>query len=234
MHHSSPRPRNPLRVLRLTATFAAGLLVWCGTMAHAAEPGAGGEASKVVGKEELERALAAPKGGSGVRTRGLRVAPRIAPAAAAGDGAASPAGAGGSSASPTAPVPAAATPAADGDGPGSSSIALDIPFELNSSALRPAAAAQLRQLAAALQSESLAPFRFLIAGHTDASGDAGYNRRLSGRRADTVRRRLIDAGVDPKRLDARGFGEDELLDPAEPNAAANRRVEIRNLGAAQP
>ena len=95
-------------------------------------------------------------------------------------------------------------------------------------------AAQLRQLAAALQSESLTPYRFLIAGHTDASGDADYNRRLSGRRAETVRRSLIDAGIDPKRLDARGFGEDELLDPANPRSGANRRVEIRNLGAAQP
>ncbi len=167
------------------------------------EPAASEAPPAVVPQRDLERALSAP------RTRGLRIAPRTdaaaaAPAAAAGE--------------PVSTAPAAA------------SVALDVPFEIDSSALRPAAAAQLQQLAGALKSSELEPFRFLIAGHTDASGDATYNRRLSGRRADAVRRRLIEAGVAADRLDARGYGEDELLDPTNPRAAANRRVEIRNLG----
>ena len=162
-------------------------------------------APEVVQKRDIERALGAP------RTRGLRIAPRS-----------------------EVEVPDPASVPAAVALPAVSSVALDIPFEKNSSALRPSAAAQLEQLAGALRSEALDPFRFLIAGHTDASGDAVYNRRLSARRADVVRRRLIDAGVPAERLDARGFGEDELLDPAHPGAPANRRVEIRNLGAPQP
>jgi outer membrane protein OmpA-like peptidoglycan-associated protein len=166
--------------------------------------------AEVMQQRDIERALSAP------RTRGLRIAPRTETIA------------------PDEPVQQGPSAAATGSASAAAaaSIALDVPFEINSSALRPSAAAQLAQLAGALRSDELAPYRFLIAGHTDASGDATYNRRLSGRRADTVRRRLIDAGIDARRLDARGFGEDEPLDPAHPYAAANRRVEVRNLGVA--
>jgi outer membrane protein OmpA-like peptidoglycan-associated protein len=47
-----------------------------------------------------------------------------------------------------------------------------------------------------------------------------------------VRKALIARGIDAARLDARGFGEDQLSRPDRPNDRANRRVEIRNLGAA--
>jgi outer membrane protein OmpA-like peptidoglycan-associated protein len=109
-------------------------------------------------------------------------------------------------------------------------IDLNIPFQLNSSELQPAASAQLEQLEAALKSESLAGDRFMVAGHTDAQGSAEYNRQLSLRRAETVKRFLVARGISPGRLESTGFGKDRLLHPDEPNAAANRRVEIRNLG----
>ena len=76
----------------------------------------------------------------------------------------------------------------------------------------------------------LAIYRFQIAGHTDASGSAEYNRRLSRDRAETVRRFLVTRGIDPDRLEVVGNGEDELLLPDWPLHAGNRRVEIRNLG----
>lgn len=111
-------------------------------------------------------------------------------------------------------------------------IDLNIPFELNSAQLQPQAVAQLEQLDAALKSAALAGSRFEIAGHTDSSGDADYNRRLSVRRAETVRQYLIGRGVSAQRLVATGFGKDRPLVPEDPASAANRRVEIRNLGAA--
>ncbi|MFO1426531.1 MAG: OmpA family protein [Steroidobacteraceae bacterium] len=213
------RGRHPRRGAGAFESLAAAVLLAAAASAHAQGGApAAGSPPEVMHQRDIESALkpAAPQG----RTRGLRIAPRTEPAAAPAQGAAaSPAG-------------DAAHEAESAAAP--SRVALDIPFEINSSALRPAAAAQLEQLAAALRSDSLAPYRFMIAGHTDASGDANYNRRLSGRRADTVRRRLIDAGVPAARLEARGFGEDELLDPEHPTAAANRRVEIRNLGTAAP
>ena len=111
-------------------------------------------------------------------------------------------------------------------------IDLNIPFELNSAQLQPQAVAQLEQLDAALKSAALGGSRFEIAGHTDASGDADYNRRLSVRRAETVRQYLISRGVNAQRLVATGFGKDRPLMPEDPTNAVNRRVEIRNLGAA--
>ena len=73
--------------------------------------------------------------------------------------------------------------------------------------------------------------RFRIVGHTDASGGDTVNQPLSERRAEAVRAYLIERhGVAPERLEATGMGAREPLDPADPRAAGNRRVEIVNLG----
>lgn len=109
-------------------------------------------------------------------------------------------------------------------------IDLNIPFQLNSSELQPQALAQLGQLEAALKSPTLGKYRFLVAGHTDAIGNAGYNRQLSLRRAESVKRYLVAHGINPARLESAGYGKDRPLTPAEPDNPANRRVEIRNLG----
>ena len=109
-------------------------------------------------------------------------------------------------------------------------VDLDIPFEINSSELRPDASAQLEQLELALQKESLANSRIQLAGHTDASGSAAYNRQLARDRAESVKRFLVQRGVDAERLEVVGSGADELLFPEDPLHAGNRRVEIRNLG----
>jgi outer membrane protein OmpA-like peptidoglycan-associated protein len=70
-----------------------------------------------------------------------------------------------------------------------------------------------------------------VQGHTDDRGDAKYNLDLSQRRADAVRQYLIDAGIDPDRLIAKGYGETK---PIAPNVTAkgrarNRRVEFHIL-----
>jgi len=67
-----------------------------------------------------------------------------------------------------------------------------------------------------------------IQGHTDSRGKASYNLRLSERRAAAVRTHLIEQGVEGARLVARGYGEEEPIDPSE-NVQAyskNRRVEF--------
>ncbi|MFN3202453.1 MAG: OmpA family protein [Bradymonadia bacterium] len=73
----------------------------------------------------------------------------------------------------------------------------------------------------------------LIEGHTDATGPADYNQRLSEARASAVREALIRHGVAPERLVAYGFGETR---PAQSNQRAsgrqrNRRVVIRLIEA---
>ena len=110
-------------------------------------------------------------------------------------------------------------------------VDLYIPFEFNSARLMPEAEKQLSELGDALGGDSLAVYGFEIAGHTDASGTADYNLSLSERRAEAVMHYLLDRGVSAERLKAIGYGEERLLHEDRPMDAANRRVEIRNLGA---
>lgn len=99
-------------------------------------------------------------------------------------------------------------------------------FKFDSAVLTDEANAVLRTLAEALQSERLAGRRFLIAGHTDAAGDAVYNSVLSERRAESVRLYLTQLGIDSSRLDVLGRGEDAPLEGVDPGDASNRRVEV--------
>jgi outer membrane protein OmpA-like peptidoglycan-associated protein len=50
-----------------------------------------------------------------------------------------------------------------------------------------------------------------LSSHTDAQGSDKYNERLSQRRAQSAVDWLIDRGVDPARLVARGYGESRIL-----------------------
>jgi outer membrane protein OmpA-like peptidoglycan-associated protein len=70
-----------------------------------------------------------------------------------------------------------------------------------------------------------------IGGHTDSQGSAGYNRRLSQSRSDSVREYLIKANVAAGRLTARGYGEDTPIadNGTEEGRSENRRVEFRIL-----
>jgi outer membrane protein OmpA-like peptidoglycan-associated protein len=75
-------------------------------------------------------------------------------------------------------------------------------------------------------SPELSPYRYLIAGHTDATGGDAYNLDLSRRRALAVRDYLVSAfPIDPHRLVIVGFGFRQLKRPDAPHAAVNRRVE---------
>jgi outer membrane protein OmpA-like peptidoglycan-associated protein len=69
-----------------------------------------------------------------------------------------------------------------------------------------------------------------IQGHTDTDGSDEVNLALSQDRADAVLDFLIEAGVDPARLTATGYGETKLKVSPEQSAAdkaANRRIEFR-------
>lgn len=59
---------------------------------------------------------------------------------------------------------------------------------------------------------------------------AQYNKHLSLRRAEAVKRYLVSKGVDATRLDTVGYGSEQLLTPDRPEDPSNRRVEIRDLG----
>jgi outer membrane protein OmpA-like peptidoglycan-associated protein len=69
-----------------------------------------------------------------------------------------------------------------------------------------------------------------VEGHTDPTGPAAYNMKLSQRRAESVVRYLVDVGgVSKERFIAEGFGETQLLVPGaktKMELAQNRRVEF--------
>ena len=112
-----------------------------------------------------------------------------------------------------------------------SSVILNITFDYNSSELSARSITQLNELGKALNSQTLEHFSFEIAGHTDAAGDADYNRQLSMRRAEAVRHYLdTQLGVSPQRLLTTGWGEERPIRPETPNHPDNRRVEVINLG----
>jgi outer membrane protein OmpA-like peptidoglycan-associated protein len=114
---------------------------------------------------------------------------------------------------------------------GPPSINLYINFEFNSDKLGTDAQIVLRNLGQALKDPRLAKFRFTIAGHTDAVGDAAYNQTLSERRAKAVQDYLVfHYGIDVQRLKSVGYGKTRLLDLARPNDGVNRRVQIVNEG----
>lgn len=101
-----------------------------------------------------------------------------------------------------------------------------IEFDLDSTSLRVEARRHLDAFIEALHSPALAGHRFLVEGHTDATGPADYNLELSRRRAAAVVDYLVRRGIDPDRLMARGFGETRPR-AADPENPANRRVETR-------
>jgi len=108
-------------------------------------------------------------------------------------------------------------------------IDLTVQFDFDSANLREESKPQLQSLAQALKNEALVRLRFQIEGHTDAQGSASYNQTLSELRARSVLAYLASQGVQEERLQARGKGFTELLDPSRPLAPANRRVRILTL-----
>jgi outer membrane protein OmpA-like peptidoglycan-associated protein len=67
-----------------------------------------------------------------------------------------------------------------------------------------------------------------VQGHTDDTGAAAYNLRLSQSRAQAVVDAIASHGVDASRMTAKGYGQEKPLVPnsTEPNRAKNRRVQV--------
>ena len=114
-------------------------------------------------------------------------------------------------------------------------LTVEILFDFNSAAIRPELFRTVGLLADALHHPFLLGYRIFIVGHTDAKGDRKYNLELSQKRADAIRNALITTfRVAPNRLVALGLGEEQLRDPARPDAAVNRRVQLINIGRMGP
>ena len=100
-------------------------------------------------------------------------------------------------------------------------------FLPGSDQLTESSAAHLDDVAAVLAAHPA--YNLAIEGHTDASGNAELNRKLSMQRAESVKRYLTIKGISSARLSAIGLGADYPVDTNETAAgrAKNRRVEMK-------
>ena len=93
-------------------------------------------------------------------------------------------------------------------------------FDYNSSQLGPAAREVVRFAADGYKARPPSPVQ--VTGYTDPSGSAGYNQRLSLRRANAVAAELQSDGVPQSALVVSGQGESSK----EPTPGQDRRVDV--------
>ena len=102
----------------------------------------------------------------------------------------------------------------------------DVLFAVGETELLPSAEQSLNDVIELLESEPDKAIR--IEGHTDSTGPASLNLRLSEARANAVRDALIELGIDATRLNAVGMGEDFPIatNQTEDGRDRNRRVDV--------
>ena len=108
--------------------------------------------------------------------------------------------------------------------------AADAFFDFDKAVLKPEGKAKLDDLAGKVTGINLEVV--IAVGHTDATGTAGYNQKLSNRRAEAVKAYLVSKGIESNRIYTEGKG---LTQPVADNAtsegrAKNRRVEVEVVG----
>ena len=109
-------------------------------------------------------------------------------------------------------------------------IDLEINFDYNSADISKKSLPSVQALGKALTNPDLKGSTFVVAGHTDAVGSETYNQDLSERRADSIKRYLVDKHSIPgPDLVTVGYGKTKLKDPNNPTSEVNRRVQVVNM-----
>ncbi|UWR28243.1 OmpA family protein (plasmid) [Sulfitobacter sp. S223] len=124
--------------------------------------------------------------------------------------------------------PIAATPVVFGQLDPELQVNLRITFGFDSAALAESEKPKLDKMCQVLKQSDINLVR--IVGHTDTSGSAEYNERLSTLRAQEVARHLTDScGISASRLQTIGMGERFPSNKEDSRADENRRVEFQAL-----
>jgi len=99
-------------------------------------------------------------------------------------------------------------------------------FATDKSTIYPDSFPMLTEIADVLKSRPEVKIR--IEGHTDSRGGMKHNMTLSQARADSVKQFLVGQGVDPARMESRGFGPTQPIADNRTSAGReqNRRVEF--------
>jgi outer membrane protein OmpA-like peptidoglycan-associated protein len=107
------------------------------------------------------------------------------------------------------------------------SVALrNVFFDTDSDVLKDASKTELQKVAQLLQANPEIKVRF--EGHTDNTGNAAYNKQLSKRRAEAVRKFMIEAGIPSSRMESIGWGMERPIadNDTESGRAQNRRTDL--------
>jgi outer membrane protein OmpA-like peptidoglycan-associated protein len=109
-------------------------------------------------------------------------------------------------------------------------IDLEITFDYNSADISAKSLPNVQALGKALADPNLKGSTFLVAGHTDAVGSESYNQDLSERRADSIKRYLVNKyEIHSADLVTVGYGKSKPKDPNAPMDPSNRRVQVVNM-----
>jgi outer membrane protein OmpA-like peptidoglycan-associated protein len=102
-------------------------------------------------------------------------------------------------------------------------------FETGKATLTPESMSQLRNIVALMRAYPTA--RIKIGGYTDSTGTYKVNKLLSEARARTAWASLVEMGISPARIDARGYGPRYGIAPntTEEGRAMNRRLSVKVL-----
>ncbi|RAH99884.1 flagellar motor protein MotB [Acuticoccus sediminis] len=110
-------------------------------------------------------------------------------------------------------------------------ISVEINFDRGSARIRPESYYSVGLIADALHTPYLMGQKFVVIGHTDATGGRELNFKLSQQRAIAVMKALVTTfSVPTEQLVAIGLGEEQLQNPSDPYGAENRRVQLINIG----
>ncbi|MDO4682902.1 MAG: OmpA family protein [Lautropia sp.] len=102
----------------------------------------------------------------------------------------------------------------------------DVLFAFGKAELLPSSSDRLDKLAQFLMDNPERKLR--VEGYTDSVGSAGYNQKLSERRADAVKLALVRRGIAADRITSVGYGKDYPVatNSSDAGRAMNRRVEV--------
>jgi outer membrane protein OmpA-like peptidoglycan-associated protein len=114
---------------------------------------------------------------------------------------------------------------------GSSIVLRNIFFDLDEDTLKRQSKPELEQLAAFLQDQPKVTVE--VGGYTDNQGSESYNADLSQRRAQAVKRYLVDkTDIDESRIETKGYGAAKPIasNDTDEGRAQNRRTEFKVVG----
>lgn len=109
---------------------------------------------------------------------------------------------------------------------GAGKVALQVNFATDKTEILADSLPQIDQVVQLLKDNP--DLQLAVNGHTDNTGDAARNKRLSEGRAQAVVKAIVGKGIDTTRLEAKGFGDTQPVAANDTDAgkAQNRRVEL--------